>query len=57
MVIHHDAESVLRRVDKYFNLNPSYIGDPEIYLGDKLNKMRLENRVWERANIPAIYVN
>ena len=47
MVIHHDAESVLRRVDKYFNLNPSYIGDPEIYLGDKLNKMRLENGVWK----------
>ena len=35
MVIHHDAESVLRRIDKYFKLNPSLIGYPEIYLGAK----------------------
>ena len=35
MVIHHDAESVLRRIDKYFKLNPSLIGYPEIHLGAK----------------------
>ena len=56
MVIHHDTESVIRRIDKYFKLNPSSIGDPEIYLGAKLKKMRLENRVWEWANSPASYV-
>ena len=56
MVIHHDAESVLRRIDKYFKLKPSSIGDPDIYLGSKLNKIRLENGVWSWANSPAIYV-
>ena len=41
MVINHDAESVIRRIYKYFNQKPSLIGDPDIYLGAKLEKMRL----------------
>ena len=41
MVIHHDTESVLRRIYKYFKLNPSLIGDPDIYFTYKLNKIRL----------------
>ena len=56
MVIHHDAESVLWRIDKYFKFKPSFIGDPDIYLGAKLNKMLLENIVWVWANSPASYV-
>ena len=39
MEIHHDAESVLWRIDKYFKFNPSSIGSPNIYFGAKLNKM------------------
>ena len=39
MVINHDAESVLWRIDNYFKLNPTLIGDPDIYLGSKLKKM------------------
>ena len=35
MVLHRDTESVLSRIDKYFNLKPSSIGDPDIYLGTK----------------------
>ena len=56
MVIHHDIESVLWRIDKYFKLKPSPIGDAEIYLGFKLKKMRLYNGVWAWENIPARYV-
>ena len=41
MVIHHDADIVLRQIDKYFKLNPSSIGDPDIYLGAKLKNMQL----------------
>ena len=52
MITHHDAESVLRRIDKYFKLNPSAFGDPEIYLGAKLKKMQLENGVWAWVNSP-----
>ena len=56
VIIHHDTESVLRRIDKYFKLKPSSIGDPVIYLGGKLHKMRLENGLWAWANSPARYV-
>ena len=39
MVIYHDAESLLRIMDKHFKLNPISIGDPDIYLGSMLKKM------------------
>ena len=55
ILIRHDAESLLKRIDKYFKLKPSLIGDPGIYFGDKLKKMRLDNGVWAWANIPARY--
>ena len=45
MVIHHAVESVLRIIYKYFKLKPSSIGDPDIYLGAKLYKMRPDNGV------------
>ena len=41
MGIHNNAECVIRIIDKYFKLNPSLIGDPDICLGAKLKKMRL----------------
>ena len=40
MVIHHDAEIVLCIMYKYFKLKPSFISNPDIYLGAKLKKMR-----------------
>ena len=57
MAIHHDAESLLWQIDKYLNLKPSSIGDPDIYLVDRLKNMRPENRVWSWANSPSTYVN
>ena len=56
LVVHHDGESVLKRLDKYFKLKEGSVGDPEVYLGAKLKKMRLENGVWAWANSPAKYV-
>ena len=55
-VIHHDADSVLWIIDKYFKLNPNSIGDPDIYLGAKLNNMRLENGVWAWSKSTERYV-
>ena len=52
MYIHHDAENFLRRINKYFKINTISIGDPDIYLGAKLRKMKLKNGVWAWANIP-----
>ena len=56
MVIHHDAESVLWKIYKYSKLNPSSIGNPDIYLGAKLKKMKLGNGIRSWANSPERYV-
>ena len=44
------------RIDKYFKLNPNFIGDPDIYLGAKLKIMRLSNKIWAWENSPKIFV-
>ena len=46
LVVHYDGESVLKRLDKYFKLKEGSVGDPDVYLGAKLKRMRLENGVW-----------
>ena len=46
MTIRHDTKSVLRRIDKYFKLNPSSVGDSGIYVGSKLKNRGLYNGVW-----------
>ena len=56
MVIQHDDGEILRRIDKYFKIKPSSIGDPDIELGAKLRKTRLANGSWEWKNIPERYV-
>ena len=56
MVIHHDYESVLIRIENILKLSTSSIGDPNIYIGAKLNITRLENGVWTWATIPTRYV-
>ena len=32
LCIHHDAESVLTKVDKYFKLKPDSVGETDMYL-------------------------
>jgi len=56
LVVHHDAESVLSRIDKYFKMKDGSIGDPDIYLGARLKKMTLNNGVEAWANSPAKYI-
>jgi hypothetical protein len=46
LVLHHDAMSVLTRINSSLPLKPTSVGDPDIYLGAKLKKTQLANGVW-----------
>ena len=52
LAISHDATSVLKQLDKYFQMKPGSIGDPDIYLGAKLRPVRLNNgvRCWSMSS-------
>ena len=39
LIIHHDSPSILKRIDSYFKRKLASIGDPDIYLGNKVTKM------------------
>ena len=56
LVIHHDAMSVLRRIDQFLPLKPSSVGDPDIYLGTKLKQLKLDNGLWAWGMSPSKYV-
>ena len=56
MVIHHTVSRILLRIDKYFTLKPSSIGETVIYLGANFIKMTLPNGVWCWSTILSKYV-
>ena len=56
LVINHDAMKVIKRIDKYMTIKPSSMGDPDIYLGAKLSKMKMNNNVWCWGLSPSKYV-
>ena len=41
MVIHHDARPILDRIDKFMKLKESSVGNLDIYLSAKLNKVQM----------------
>ena len=57
LCMHHDALSVLGKINKYLPLKPDSVGDPDIYLGAKLRQTRLSNGVTAWALSPSKYVN
>ena len=57
LCIHHDGESTIKIIDKYFKMKDGSIGDPDMYLGAKLRKTILPNRVEAWATSPSKYVN
>ena len=56
LAIHHDPESQLKNLDKYFPMKPESIGDPDIYLGTKLRKVTLTNGVKAWSSSPSKYI-
>jgi len=56
LAIHHDATTALNDLDKFFMMKKGSIGDPDIYLGAKLKKMKLPNGVEAWGMSPSKYV-
>ena len=56
LVVHHDTMTTLMKIDKYFKLKASSIGDPEIYLGAKLKYTHTPIGVWCWKLSPSKYV-
>ena len=55
LCIDHNADSVLEQLHKSFPFKPGF-SNPDIYLGAKLCKTKLHNRVWAWEMSPAKYV-
>jgi hypothetical protein len=55
--IHHDAMPVLDKLNQYYTLKPSSIGNPSMYLGTKLKLMQMSNQVWVWGMSPLKYIN
>ena len=56
LLVHHDAMTTLMKIDKYFKLKPSSIGEPDIYIGAKLKYTPAANGVWSWRLSPSNYV-
>jgi hypothetical protein len=56
LCIHHDAMPVLTKLDKYFTLKPTSVGDPSMYLGAKLKQTQMPNGVWCWGMSPSKYI-
>lgn len=56
LAIHHDAETALRQLDKYFAMKLGPIGDPDIYFGARLREVRMSNEINCWSMSPSKYV-
>jgi hypothetical protein len=56
LAVSHDATHTLEELDKFFQMKPGSIGDPDIYLGAKLRQVQLDNGVYAWGQSSAKYV-
>ncbi len=47
---------IFARLNEYLPLQPSSVGDPDIYHGDRLAKTKLANSVWAWGVSPSRYI-
>ncbi len=53
LCIQYDPMPVLDKLDQYFTLKPSSVGNPSMYLGTKLKLMQMSNGVYAWGMSPA----
>jgi hypothetical protein len=56
LCIHHETMPVLDKLDKYFTLKPSSIGNSSMNLGAKLKLTQMSNRVYAWGMSPTKYI-
>ena len=56
LAISESPKEAVLQLDKLFKMKPNYINPPDIYLGGKVKKMRLPNRVEAWTFISRQYV-
>ena len=56
LVIHHDSDTALHEINHFFKMKSGSIGDKNMYLGDKLRKVVLDNVVESWATGASKYV-
>ena len=56
LAIPYNDTAALDQMDKFFMMKKGSIGDPDIYLGEKLCKVQLDNGVFAWGINPAKYV-
>ena len=56
MFIHNDSLIISKKINKYFTLKPSLIGETDIYLGTKVSKMTMPNSFWCWSMSPSKYI-
>ena len=57
LCIQHSSEGELNKTDKNFKMKAGSIGDPDIYLGAKVEPMKMNNCVTAWAISPSKYAN
>ena len=56
LCICHDAEAEIHKIDKFFTMKKSSVGDPDIYFGAKVKRMEMPNGVQAWALSSSKYV-
>ena len=56
LAIHHDGESAIKEIGRFFKMKPGSVGYPDIYLGAKLQNIELKNGVVAWSLSPSKYV-
>ena len=57
LCIHHDPDEVLKKLNRYEQLEQGSVGNPDMYLGTKLKYMQLHNNIWAWYMSPSKYVH
>ena len=57
LVVHHDAMTIMNKINKFFLMKSDSVGDPNMYFGDKIKYHKTLNGMWSWKMSPSKYVH